>query len=73
MLFSPCSTQEVILVSTKIKFEINLVLKKSCFRKLATSPRKLLYSFAAIRSRIDAGKARPVDIPLVTDLRKTSF
>jgi len=45
---SLCSTQE-ILVSTKIKFNISLVLKKSCLRKLATSPRKLLYSLAAIR------------------------
>jgi len=36
-----CSIQEV-LVSTKMKFDISLVLKKSCLRKLATSPTKLL-------------------------------
>ena len=68
-----CSTQEEILVSTEKEFDISLVLKKSCLRKLATSPRKLLYYLAAIRSQIDADKARPVDIQLVTDLRKTSF
>ena len=68
-----CSTQEEILVSTEIEFDIGLVLKKSCLRKLATSPRKLLYSLAAIRSRIDADKARTVDKQLVTDLGKTSF
>ena len=62
-----------VLVSTEIKFDISLVLKKSCLRQLATSPRKLLYYLAAIRSRIDADKARPVDKQLVTDLRKTSF
>ena len=43
------STQEEILVSTKIKFGISLVLKKSCLRKLAISPKELLYSLAAIR------------------------
>jgi len=69
-----CSTQEEVLVSTtKIKFDISLVLKKSCLQKLATSPMKLLYSLAAIRSQINADKARPVDIQPVTDLRKTSF
>ena len=68
-----CSTQEEILVSTEIEFDIGLVLKKSCLRKLATSPRKLLYYLAAIHSLIDADKARPVDIQLVTDSRKTSF
>ena len=68
-----CSTQEEVLVSTEIEFDISLVLKKSCLRKLATSPRKLLYYLAVIRSRIDADKARPVDKQLVTDLRKTSF
>jgi len=36
------STQEEVLVSTKIKFDISLVLKTSCLRKLATSPTKLL-------------------------------
>jgi len=65
-----CSTQEEVLVSTEIEFDISLVLKKSCLRKLATSP---LYYLAVIRSRIDADKARPVDKQLVTDLRKTSF
>jgi len=68
-----CSIQEEVLVSTEIEFDISLVLKKSCLRKLATSPRKLLYYLAALRSRIDADKARPVDKQLVTDLRKTSF
>ena len=68
-----CGTQEQILVSTEEEFDISLVLKKSCLRKLATSPRKLLYSLAAIRSRIDADKARTVDKQLVTDLGKTSF
>ena len=68
-----CSTQEEVLVSTEIEFDISLVLKKSCLRKLATSPRKLLYYLAVIRSRRDADKARPVDKQLVTDLRKTSF
>ena len=62
-----------VLVSTEIEFDISLVLKKFCLRQLATSPRKLLYYLAAIRSRIDADKARPVDKQLVTDLRKTSF
>jgi len=68
-----CSTQEEVLVSTEIEFDISLVLKKSYLRKLATSPRKLLYYLAVIRSGIDADKARPVDKQLVTDLRKTSF
>jgi len=68
-----CSTQEEILVSTEKEFDINLVLKNSCLRKLATCPRKLLYYLAAIRSQIDADKPRPVDIQLITDLRKTSF
>ena len=68
-----CSIQEEVLVSTEIEFDISLVLKKSCLRKLATSPRKLLYYLAALRSRIDADKARTVDKQLVTDLRKTSF
>jgi len=68
-----CSTQEEILVSTEIEFDISLVLKKSCLRKLRTSPRKLLYYLAAIRSQIDANKARTVGIQLVIDLRKTSF
>ena len=68
-----CSTQEEVLVSIEIEFDISLVLKKSCLRKLATSPRKLLYYLAVIRSRIDADKAWPVDKQLVTDLRKTSF
>jgi len=68
-----CSTQEEVLVSTEIDFDISPVLKKSCLRKLTTSPRKLLYYLSAIRSRIDADKARPVDKQLVTNLRKTSF
>ena len=68
-----CSTQEEVLVSTEIEFDISLVLKKSCLRKLATSPRKLLYYLAVIRSPIDADTARPVDKQRVTDLRKTSF
>ena len=68
-----CSTQEEILVSTEIEFDISLVLKKFCLRKLATSPRKLLYYLAAVRSLIDADKARTVDKQLVTDFRKTSF
>jgi len=68
-----CRTQEEILVSTEIGFDISLVLKKSCLRKLATSPRKLLYYLAATPSRIDADKSRTVDKQLVTDLRKTSF
>jgi len=34
-----CSTQEEVLVSTEIEFDISLVLKKSCLRKLATSPK----------------------------------
>jgi len=38
-----------------------------------TSPRKLLYYLAAVRSLIDADKARTVDKQLVTDFRKTSF
>jgi len=62
-----CSTQEEVLVSTEIEFDISLVLKKSYLRKLATSPRKLLYYLTVIRSRIDADKARPVDKQLVTD------
>ena len=62
-----CSTQEEVLVSTEIEFDISLVLKKSCLQKLATSPRKLLYYLAVIRSRIDADKARPVVKQLVTD------
>jgi len=40
---------------------------------LVSTKRKLLYYLAAIRLRIDADKARPVGIQLVTDLRKTSF
>ena len=62
-----CSTQEEVLVSTEIEFDISLLLKKSCLQKLATSPRKLLYYLAVIRSRIDADKARPVVKQLVTD------
>ena len=61
------------MVSTEIEFDISLVLKKSCLRKLATSPRKLLYYLAAVRSLIDADEARTVDKQLVTDLSKTSF
>ena len=56
--YSHCRPQEEVLVSTEIEFDISLVLKKSCLRKLATSPRKLLYYLSAIRSRIDADKAK---------------
>ena len=68
-----CSTQEEILVSTEIEFDISLVLKKSCLRKLVTSPRKLLYYLVAVCSLMDADEARTVDKQLITDLMKTSF
>ena len=61
------------MVFTEIEFDISLVLKKSCLRKLMTSPSKLLYYLAVVRSLIEADKARTVDKQLVTDLRKTSF
>jgi len=68
-----CSTKEEILVSTKIKFDISLALKKSCLRNLANSPGEMLYSLAAIRLQINTDKARPVDIQPVTSSRITSF
>ena len=39
-----CSTQEEALVSTIMKFDISLLLKMSCFQKVATREINLLYS-----------------------------